>query len=322
MSTIEIAPAATRRPAWDVLGTRLEGVRGSIDAMKESDLAGWNVRKVPLFFEDDSPAWDGARRDVADRYATVRTNPQTGGTEYIGVVGGTYTPIQNEAHAELLDAVLDTADAKWEAAGASHGGKRTFMTMRLPEDIMVGGKDAVGLHLVAFNSHDGSSSFKFAVTPVRVSCTNMQSAALRGAKSKFSIRHTSGAGRALSEAREALGLTYKYVEAFELEAERLLATPMTVGAFDAYAAELFGVRDEDKASKKALANRDGLMDLYRSSDTLDGIRGTKWGAYQTVTEFIDHVAPVRGRDVARARATRSFDGAAERLKAAAFALVG
>lgn len=311
----------TRLAAWDVLGTRLSGVRGSIDAMKESDLAGWNVRKVDLSASEVTDT-GVTTLEVPDRWATVRTNPTTGGTEYLGVVGSHYQPIQNEEHATLLDAVIDTGDAQWVAAGASHGGKRTFMTMRLPDEVQIGGKDALGLYLVAFNSHDGSSSFKFAVTPVRVACTNMQAAALKGAVSSFSIRHTAGAGRELAEARRALDLTYKYVETFEAEAEALLAQRYTNAEFDKFAGTLFGIQDEGKASKRALANRDGMIALYRDSDTLDGIRGTRWGAYQAATEFIDHVAPVRGRNQALARATRSFDGASQRTKQAAFALLG
>lgn len=312
-----------RRTAWDVLGTRLQGVTGSIDAMKEADLAGWNVRKAPLTYSDVTES-GVTSAEVKDRWATVRTDPTTGGTSYLGVVGGHYTPIQNEAHAELLDAVVDVSGAEWVAAGASGGGKRVFMTMRLPEDIQIGGQDALNLYLVALNSHDGNSAFRFAVTPVRVTCTNMQAAALRAAQSSFSIRHTANAGRELQEAREALGLTYKYVEAFQESAEALLAKRMTNKAFDAYAAQLFNVRDDGKASKRAVQNRDGLVSLYRESDTLEGIRGTKWGAYQAVTEYIDHIAPAglsAGQDQVTARAARSFDGKGERVKRAAFALL-
>lgn len=311
----------TRLAAWDVLGTRLHGVNASIDAMKEADLAGWNVRKIGLTATELTE--DGVTTlEVPDRYATVRTNPTTGRTQYLGTVGGLYTPIQNEEHAGLLDAVIDEGDAEWVAAGANPGGRRVFMTMRLPETVEVGGQDALDLYLVALNSHDGSTAFRFAVTPLRVVCTNMQAAALRSAKSTFSIKHTPNAGRELHEARAALGLTYKYVEAFQAEAEALLARPMRNAEFDGYAAQLFNVRDEGKASKRALDNRDGLVRLYRDSDTLDGIRGTRWGAYQAVTEFVDHIAPAGGRDQAFARASRSFDGRGERMKRAAFALLG
>ncbi len=318
------AELTARAAAWDVLGTRLDGVTGSIDAMHEADLAGWNVRKAPLTF---ASLTDGKQTvgDVPDRFATIRNNPATGGVDYLGVVGSHYTPIQNEAHAELLDAVVDVADAKWEAAGASAGGKRVFMTMRLPDTVQIGGKDAVDLYLVALNSHDGNSSFRFMVTPVRVTCTNMQAAALKKAAATFSIRHTANAGREIQEAREALGLTYKYVEAFEAEAEAMLAKRYTNKQFDAYAAQLFNIVDEGKASKRAIDNRDGLVSLYRDSETLTGIRGTRWGAYQAVTEYVDHVAPAGLSpkiDQRYARAQRSFDGKGEKLKRAAFALLG
>ncbi|HEX2810520.1 MAG TPA: hypothetical protein VHN80_30525, partial [Kineosporiaceae bacterium] len=35
--------------------------------------------------------------DAPDKAMTVRTNPVTGSTDYLGVVGRDYTPVQNEA---------------------------------------------------------------------------------------------------------------------------------------------------------------------------------------------------------------------------------
>ena len=47
---------------------------------------------------------------------------------------------------------------------------------------------------------------------------NTQSAAIAGAKSTFGIRHTNGARVAIQEARTALGLAWRYMDAFETEA--------------------------------------------------------------------------------------------------------
>lgn len=323
----ELAPgvhgfASARVDAWHRLGVTLDSAFDAQQAMDAAHLGSWNVRKLPLYFEDDSPAWDGARIDVADRWATVRTNPVTGGTDYLGTVGSHYTPIQNEEHAELLNTLVDESGAHFETAGSLRGGRETFITMKLPETMQVGGKDAVDLNLVALNSHDGNSAFRFLVSPVRVVCANTQAMAIRTAKASFSIRHTSNAGRELQEAREALGLTWKYVEAYQAEAEALLARRYTNKQFDAYAAQLFNVKDDGKASKRAIQNRDGLISLYRDSDTLTGIRGTRWGAYQAVTEYVDHYAPANGEDQALARATRTITShKADNLKKAAFALL-
>ncbi|UGS26344.1 DUF945 domain-containing protein [Microbacterium resistens] len=322
----ELAPgvhgfASARVDAWHRLGVTLDSTFDAQQAMDAAHLGGWNVRKAPMFYQDD-PESAASPVPVPDRWATVRTNPVTGYVEYLGTVGSHYTPIQNEEHAELLNALVDESGAHFETAGSLRGGRETFITMKMPDTMQVGGKDAVDLNLVALNSHDGNSAFRFLVSPVRVVCANTQAAAIRSAKATFSIRHTGKAGRELQEAREALGLTWKYVEAFQAEAEALLARRYTNKQFDAYAAQLFGITDEGKASKRAIQNRDGLISLYRDSDTLTGIRGTRWGAYQAVTEYVDHYAPANGEDQALARATRTITShKADGIKKAAFALL-
>jgi hypothetical protein len=51
-------------------------------------------------------------------------------------------------------------------------------------------------------------------------------------ESSFSIRHTLNANSAVQTAREALGLTFTYVDAFQVEAERLIQQSMTDAAFE------------------------------------------------------------------------------------------
>jgi hypothetical protein len=89
----------------------------------------------------------------------------------------------------------------------------------------------VDLNIAALNSHDGNSAFRLLVTPVRVVCANTQHAALRNHLSSWSIRHTRNAKAAVQAARDTLGLTFAYVEAFEAEAERMINTSVTDAAF-------------------------------------------------------------------------------------------
>ena len=76
--------------------------------------------------------------------------------------------------------------------------------------------------------NDGSSAFRFLLTPIRIVCANTQAAAIACAKASFAIRHTGGARGAINEARTALGLSWRYMEAFETEAAALYAQPMDV----------------------------------------------------------------------------------------------
>jgi hypothetical protein len=91
-------------------------------------------------------------------FATVRTNPFTGAPEALGVVGGGYTPLQNEDHAEFLNLLADESGAIFDTAGSLRGGRQVFIPMQLPGSLTVDGTDRVDLNIAALNSHDGTSA--------------------------------------------------------------------------------------------------------------------------------------------------------------------
>jgi len=204
---------SAREHAWHRLGTVLPGRFDAAAAMTYAKLGGWNVRKEHL--QAVAMTADGVTTlDVPGKYATVRTHPVIGAPEVLGMVGESYTPIQNEQHCDLLDALVDESGAHFETAGSLRGGRRVFLSMKLPETMTVGGVDPITTYLGALNSHDGSMAFRLLVTPVRVVCANTQAAAIRRARSSFSIQHTSGAEGQIQAAREALGLTFTFMAAF------------------------------------------------------------------------------------------------------------
>ena len=303
----EAAAIFARTDAWHRLGTTVrDRAFTAEEAMTLGHLGGWNVRKVPLTATEVTD--EGVTTLPAPGFATVRTNPFTRAPEALGVVGSGYTPLQNEDHAEFLNTLADHSGAVFDTAGSLHGGRQVFITMQLPESLKVGGTDQVDLNIAALNSHDGSSAFRILITPVRVVCANTQAAALGRHVSSFSIRHTKNAKAAVQTAREALGLTFAYCEAFEAEAERLIQTSMTDAAFDSLVCEVFGQSAADapkRAQQADRARRHTLSHLFHDAETQAGIRGTAWAGYQAVVEYVDHFAPVRDkRDAATARATR------------------
>lgn len=303
----EAAAIFARTDAWHRLGTTVRGRAFSAEeAMTIGHLGGWRVRKVPLTAHEVTT--DGVTAINAPGYATVRDNPFTGRAEALGVVGTGYEPLQNEDHAEFLNHLADQSGAVFDTAGSLRGGRQVFITMQLPETLRIGGTDAVDLNIAALNSHDGSGAFRILVTPVRVVCANTQAAALAAHASSFSIRHTRNAKAAVAAARGALGLTFEYVEAFEVEAERLIETTLTDGQFDDLMEATFGPLDPDASerTKHADADRhDVLSFLFHDADTQAGVRGTAWAGYQAVAEYVDHYAPVRAKnDAASARARR------------------
>jgi hypothetical protein len=65
------------------------------------------------------------------------------------------------------------------------------------------------------------------VTPIRIVCANTQTAPIEAAAS-WRIRHTGGARAAIREARTALKLSWRYIQAFEEEAAQLYSQSMDI----------------------------------------------------------------------------------------------
>jgi hypothetical protein len=112
----------------------------------------------------------------------------------------------------------------------------------------------------------------------------------------------------VAAARDALGLTFAYVEEFQAHAEAMIHQSMTDPQFARMTAELFPAPDRDAPSRTQNAHHDRpfvLMRLWADADTQAAIRGTSWAGYQTVAVYLDHHSPVRTRpDKATARAAR------------------
>ena len=329
--------ANARSDHWHRLGQSVGHAMTAREALDAAHLAGWNVRKMPLqvpqqpvINEDGVTTPDPLA--VPDYYATVRTNPINGHIDVLGVVGSKYQPVQNEASCDLLDAITDESGAHFETAGALRGGRETFITMKLPNTMVFDGRDGsqdrTDFYIAALNSHDGSSAWRGLVTPVRIVCANTQSAAIGSANASFSIRHTGGAKASIQEARNALKLSWRYIDAFQTAAAALYAQPMDTEQVRRFANTLLEV---DAASSEATARHrreraGGIVKLW-TSPTIAPIAGTRWAAYNAVTEYLDHHVPVRGARTARAasqaRALRNIGAAAstQSLKAQAFRML-
>lgn len=336
--------------AWHRLGTVLPvgEIMTAEKAFELAHLARWDVRKAAMLATLDLP--EGYEPDsgdsaqcvyenglwvpksktitVADNFATVRDNPFVSGkVDQLGVVGNQYDPFQNEESAELLDAVTAESGAHIETAGSLRNGKETFVTMKLPQTVLVGGVDAVDMYLSALNTHDGTKPFRFITGGVRVVCANTAKMAERMAHSTFRIKHLSGGRAKIEEARQALGLTFKYVEAFQAEADAMIDAVLTAREFDRIITELFPKpkTDSKRSETTHSAKIDALHAIYQSDPTQTDIKGTMWGGYNAVTRYLDHQMPVSGektRDAewtsrARAERTLTSDGLAK-VKESAF----
>lgn len=311
--------ASAREHAWHRLGTVLDEEMTAEQALITAHLAGWNVRKINVSARDVAVSSGGTgpvRISVPDRFATVYTNPVTGKAQYLGVVGTHYQPFQNEWTTDFLDALTHEAGAHFETAGALFDGKRVFVSVKMPNTMqLAGGQDQIDLYIMATNWHDGQGSFEAHVTPIRPVCANTVAAAISAAKSSFRIRHTRGSQTvALQEAQRVLGLTFKYEEAFQKEAEAMIAKSITDNEFFDIVQGLLAGDDKAPSTRKQNsidAAMQNIMAVWAGeTGTMAGIEDTAWGGYQAFIEYTDHLQPVRAADDAGvARAQRAVTNA-------------
>lgn len=311
---------SARTPAWHRLGTVTPDALTAQDALVTAMLD-WDVElhQVSTLIMDD----EGVHTvEVPNRFATVRRHPATGEYDALGVVGPSYTPVQNRDAFAVLDNIVDESGAHFDTAGSLKRGRNVFMSMKMPDTMQFSNGDEVDLYLLATNSHDGSSSFTLAVTPVRVVCQNTLTLGLAQARRTFSLRHTSGIHGRVQQAREALALTWQYRDEFADEVERLIAADFTARQFESLVGALFPKQNDTKYSATRAANElEALMGLW-NAPTQENIKGTKWAAYNAVVEYADWFAPVRGKkDADVRRAERTLTGAADDLKQRALSLL-
>jgi phage/plasmid-like protein (TIGR03299 family) len=243
----------------------------------------------------------------------LRTNPFNGGTDVLATVGKRYHVLQNEELFAFADNIHDAnPECRWESAGSLKKGKVVFGSVDIPRTMVLdpqGANDQTKLYLIVWTSHDGSVAVQAAITPVRVVCQNTLNLAMRNAKQSFKIRHTQSVEGRIQVARETLGLALGYFDEFEKEAQELFAQEITNAEFSKLITSIYPKPEKDsKGALKKWENKVVLIDdLYHNSPTNANIKGTKWGAFNALTERLDYFRSGRGNSESLMAGASGFD---------------
>lgn len=305
----------TAVPAWHGLGAVIPGGTESIDEVLTLARIDWEVRKIQPTY-----VWEDEERAVEDTWFTVRED--TGAK--LGVVGSQYTPIQQRPIFEFLEELVGEHDVIWESAGALDGGKRVFVSLRLPAGIVIdteGFNDQIDMFVVASNSHDGRSGAEVLVTPWRPICSNTERFGVRDAVTRWSIRHTRGALDRIQEARNTLRMTQRYAMAFTAEENALARTEISLKQFHEVCRDLWQPVDQDadtRAKNNAASRAAALEDTFRTE--AERVGRTAYAAERAITHYLDHVRPRRvpkSMTEELYRAQLAMEGTEDKLKTAA-----
>jgi phage/plasmid-like protein (TIGR03299 family) len=301
--------------AWgDVLRTIDPNEAQDAAAMIAAAGLDWRVEQHPLEAVIGRE-YQSLRVAVPRHVANVRSDTRT----VLGVVGEGYEPLQNRSAFAFCDGITDSGRAHWIGAGSTRGGARVHALMRLDREVKIGGaqgEDVLPL-LCLRNGHDGGLAVTVSVAPFRLACLNGMLLPLADAQRTWKARHTANVEAKLADARRTLGIAWRYYDRLEELGARMIGERIGEGEFERFLARLVPLpepkpdrSDGGRAVRNAERVREAIRTAYRSASDLDDVRGTRWGALQAVTAYVDHVQPTRqtaGRTHAEARFERATE---------------
>lgn len=285
-----ITPTAERKAVMASAGYSFpEGASGD-DALELAGL-NWMVEKVAIpqaYTSTGVPIIGSERMQMIARQDTGKM---------LGVPGSGYQMLQNEELADLAKSLLDNGDAALDSGGSWRGDRMVWLAFRINGQIDLGGLDPTQTLLYLISSHDGKSSgVQAMLSTLRLFCTNQVPMLLRGAKGidrHISFKHTANMAAKIEDAKRALRLGYQYQEAYQAQAEELLATRMNQDEFGRFMDRLVPLTPklQENPESRAALNRqdtiDAIKSLWLTSDNLDNVRGTRWAAFNAVAEYED-----------------------------------
>lgn len=267
---------SVREVPWHGLGTIIQEAPDSEAALKLAGLD-WSVKQVPVLYKGQKTGHQFNVRESDNRV--------------LGVVGGRYKPVQNAEAFAFTDELVG-GDVRYETAGSLADGKRVWMLAKMPDTRVL--DDAVEPYLCLTNGHDGFSSLKVCMTPVRVVCQNTLNMALKGAKRTWTVRHSGNINAKMEEAQQTLALAQDYMKKFAEEAEELYSIKVSPVQFDILKNTLFPITDEMSRRKEEAQYllQCQLKEAWEMDD-LGNIKGTGWGFMNAVSDMSTHRPPAR-----------------------------
>lgn len=275
---------------WHGLGTKLQHPATAEEAIKAAHLD-WGVIKIPLV---------GVRNkqtiQIPNKFAIVPLNGlERSYCPVFGIVGKQFMPLQNRDAFQFFDPIAGQGAAIYHTAGALGEGERVWILAKLPDFIQVIGDDITDKYLLLSNSHDGNSAVHIKFTPIRVVCNNTLTMALsRGPTLR--VTHTKNILERLRQAQKLLGIVRKRYSDIETSFKAMLRVQMGNGLLDKYLSRVFPDPidpENEKAVKRVQTDREWSEYFFENGagNSMNGVRGSLWAAYNGIAEYIDHRCP-------------------------------
>ena len=290
---------SVRQPAWHGLATVLGDYPGREEAMR---LAGHDFQVVELPVSVNAASLnEGAPTTIRAEGWKALAKDSDG--SLLNIVRDTYQVVQNEVLWDIVDALVEQPNVKYETAGVLKGGAVLWVLGYLDEPVTLpGDNSAVYPYIATSTTHDGSGGVIARATSVRIICWNTLNAAeaeSRRTGREFHFRHTRRVHERIEMAKEVLkGVREDFTNTMELFRD-LIETPVTDGQVEQFLERFVPLPAAEVVSDRVKGNVMEARDLIRGiihGPTQATTSGTAYGLVQAGIEYLDHLRGFRTKE--------------------------
>ena len=260
-----------------------------VDSATAIEAAGldWTVEVQPVYL--------GNGDSIPGKGAVVRSTD----SKVLGVTSENYTPVQNREGFQFMDSLVESGDMRYHTAGSLEGGQKVWALAQMEGGFEVVPGDVHHKFMLLSMGHDGKTAVRVLPTTVRVVCRNTLGAALQdGRNDGISVRHTTGVHANMKTAMDAFMQCKGQIERYEAFAKYLASQKMTAFQAEQFFIDMAGGMRENKKGEMVIKGRtQTFLDLFHggAGQDIPGVAGTKWAAWNAVTEFANYRVGTKGQ---------------------------
>lgn len=270
----------------------------------------FQVIEAPLYIPDGK----GGFSEIPGRKAMITDDTRDVlGVFKSGYLGHQYPEWLLDGPATLIS--TSKGDLGIGSAGLLKNRAVAWVSIEVPDSIITPEGLEFRPNLLAATSFDSSLATTYKRVVTAVVCDNTLAAGLSEGGQVFRIKHSSGSGMKLAEAREALAIIHTVADEFAAEVARLASWKVNTREFNLVLDAIVPI-PEVPADKKttrgftlATNKQEELRRLYKNDVRVTPWKGTALGVLQAFNTYEHHVASRKGgAHRAQVNMLRAVDG--------------
>jgi len=263
-------------------------------------LFNYEAISCPVFYQvpcdmADATGMDDAGKPYKMIQATDRQAIVHGRDENLfNIFKGSFQPHQlDEWLIGGLQNLVDDSELGFGSAGLLQQGGVAFVTIEMPESVEVVDGFQVRSHILATTSFNGKYATTFKAVDTFVVCDNTHSSALSEDGQEYKLRHTKYSTMKMQNARDALGIIHRGIDASTAEITALSNWEVSSTEFSRVMDIMCPVPKLDDSTQTAVTRaenkRASIMGLYKHDARVSPWAGSALGVLQAFNTWEHHV---------------------------------